>query len=136
MLHDDHASLQGLAPTLLLAFWQREGLSSDMGSVRDSHAPRRQAIRAAGLLGPCYSDAGLHAVPPLADEQEELEEDEDLKQQQVLEGLPWGFTITSKARQEWTHMDPPNRSASTKPGSFMPCARHPRVCQDTDVVNV
>ena len=48
---------------------------------------------------PCGSDAGLQAVPPLSDEQGDPEEDEDLKQQQVLEGLPWAFTITSKPAQ-------------------------------------
>lgn len=83
--------------------------------------------RAEGLIDPCQSDAGLQAVPPLVEEHEDLEEDEDLKQQQVLEGLPWGFTITSKARQEWTNMDPPNRSAwllcaVRSSNNVMPCA--------------
>ena len=37
------------------------------------------------------------------------EEDEELRQQQVLEGLPWAFTITREARGEWASLDPPNR---------------------------
>ncbi|KAK9854785.1 hypothetical protein WJX84_000152 [Apatococcus fuscideae] len=58
---------------------------------------------------PAGAEPGLQAVPPFADLEEEAEENEDLKQQQVLEGLPWAFTITSKARTEWASMDPPNR---------------------------
>ena len=48
-------------------------------------------------------------MPPPAATEEDAEEDEDLQQQQVLEGLPWAFTITSKARTEWASLDPPNR---------------------------
>ncbi len=50
--------------------------------------------------------AGDRAMPmPVS----ELEVDEETMQQQVLEGLPWAFTITREARAEWASLDPPNR---------------------------
>ena len=64
----------------------------------------------------CVGGTGELAQPT----EEVLDEDQEIVQQQALEGLPWAFIITREARAEWASLDPVDRWAACPDEMLLP----------------